>query len=106
MNKKQLIGIVIFAIGIIMILFSMHVTSLIDQGVSDAEQTKEAWTSNPLNPLSSTPVVNEAIESRWQSEIDSQSGQYYSKAQLIWYGGIALAIIGGFIAICCRRSRR
>jgi hypothetical protein len=103
MSKKQLIGLIVLALGVVLILFSLHAKGIIGSEVSKAEGQKTFWTTHPLSPLSNTPIVNDAVGNAWQGEIDRQSGEYYMKVQLMLYAGIAFVIIGGGLLFLGKR---
>jgi hypothetical protein len=94
MHKKRLIGLVIFIIGIVLLIFGLYAKSR----VAGARSEVGHITHSPFGQNRVTNTVGDVMEGK--------IGQYDQPVFWCLTGGIVLAVIGGGMLICCRSQKK
>lgn len=84
MNGKQVVGLVLLSIGVVLVLFAFHRMGV----VPEKKQEMTTITNSPVSPTERAP-----------EKVEKSSPAENGEAMWILVGGIAMAIVGTGIAI-------
>ncbi|MBY0529595.1 MAG: hypothetical protein K2P51_05330 [Rhabdochlamydiaceae bacterium] len=111
MNKKKLIGTIVFILGVCLIGISMYITSEVNQGkikINRAqEQVDQGGSLFSMNPVAKE--IGKGITGSAQRKIDegkSQVVEYEAIARMAQISGIILIVLGLGLVFLGKPSKR
>ena len=108
MNKKQILGVTILIVGVVLIFISRYIMGQVEEGnrkISSAKKTVEQGNSLfSMNPVSKE--IGKGLTSGAEHKIRSgeeEIAYYTSLAKICKIGGILLIITGAGVVLFCRK---
>lgn len=91
MKRKRIIGIVLFIIGVVLIIYSIHSMNRISAAKGEVNAFKSAFSGN-----STGKALGNVMEGK--------ASQYDTIVMVMLIGGIVLAVVGGGVVFMSRKK--